>query len=219
MGKTACIFGSTGLVGSCLVSQLIDDSQYEKIIVFNRKKQGNNNPKIVEIVDDYSNLAQNAALLKADEYYCCLGTTIGKAKSKPAFEYVDYNLPIEIGNLAQTNDIKYYLVVSSIGASPKSGNFYLRTKGGMEEALTKLNINNLFIFRPSLILGKRNETRVLESISKVMMIALGFLFVGPIKKYRAIHAKTIAKAMINTIEKLSGKHILESDQIQEMSKF
>ena len=160
MGKIACIFGSTGLIGSYLLELLTSDERYAKIIVFNRTQVSLSNPKIVQIVSEYSDLEKHKLQLMADEYYCCLGTTMKKAKTKPAFEYVDYQLPVEIGKLALHNNVSSYLVVSSIGASAKSGNFYLSTKGKMEESIKVLGLKNLFIFRPSMLLGKRNETRI-----------------------------------------------------------
>jgi uncharacterized protein YbjT (DUF2867 family) len=217
MEKTACIYGSTGLVGSYLLELLCLDNSYKQVIVFNRTMQAIQHPKVIEIVDDYSGLATHADQLKADEYFCCLGTTIKKAKTKPAFEYVDYHLPIEIGNLAKTNKVKYYLVVSSIGANSKSSNFYLRTKGGMEEALSKLDIENLIIFRPSMLLGKRKESRIMESVSKPIFVALGVLLIGSLKKYRAIHGKIVAKAMIKSTGKLSGLQFIESDKIKDLA--
>jgi len=213
MGKTACVFGSTGLIGTYLLEILCADTNYEKVIVFNRTSQASINHKVIQIVDDFSSLASHADDLKADEYFCCLGTTIKKAKTKPAFEYVDYHLPIEIGNLAVSNKVKYYMVVSSIGASSESNNFYLRTKGGMEEALSKLELKNLFIFRPSMLLGKRKETRIMESLSKPIFTVLGVLLFGPLKKYKAIHAKMVAKAMIKIVTYGSENQIIESDKI------
>jgi uncharacterized protein YbjT (DUF2867 family) len=217
MDKTACIFGSTGLIGSYLLELLSSDSNYSKIIVFNRKKQDISDPKIIEVIGDYSKLSMHTAFLVADEYYCCLGTTMKKAKTKPAFEYVDYHLPIEIGNLAKSIGVKFFMVVSSVGANPLSGNFYLRTKGGMEEALSKIGIDNLFIFRPSMLLGKRKEFRFMEFISKPLTIAFGLLFFGPLKKYKAIHGRSVAKAMIKSTNILTGFQVIESDKITDLS--
>jgi uncharacterized protein YbjT (DUF2867 family) len=219
MNKTACIFGSTGLIGSYLLELLLNDEKYTRIIVFNRKQQLMEHPKLIQIADDYTNLHEHDLELNADEYFCCLGTTINIAKTKPAFEYVDYHLPLEIGNLALTNKVKYYLVVSSIGASAKSKNFYLRTKGGMENALSKLGLDNLFIFRPSMLLGNRKEKRIGESVSKVFMLIFGIIMIGPLKKYKAIRAKNVAEAMIKSVEKYSGIQFIESDKIKVIARF
>jgi uncharacterized protein YbjT (DUF2867 family) len=218
MDKVACIFGSTGLIGSYLLNTLKTDGNYKKIIVFNRKKQAAEHPKVEEIVGEYSDLFTFGEQLIADEYYCCLGTTMKKAKTKSAFEYVDYQLPLEIGKIALINKVNYFLIVSSIGASSKSANFYLRTKGKMEEDICKLGIQNVLIFRPSMLLGNRNESRIAESIAKPFSIALGIFLFGPLKKYKAIHGQTVAKAMINSVKSLNGTNFIESDKIKILSR-
>ena len=216
MDKTACIFGSSGLVGSYVLKLLQDDSRYSEIIVFNRTQKIAEHPKIKQIVADYKELNNFTGELNASEFYCCLGTTIKKAKTKEAFEYVDYQLPLQIANIASLNGVEKYLVVSSIGASAQSKNFYLRTKGKMELAIAGLEIKRLHFFRPSLLLGKRNEKRFTESISKVFMKLLGYLMLGNLKKYRAIHAETVAAAMISTANSKAIQQVFISDEIEDI---
>jgi len=216
MGKVACIFGSTGLVGSQLVLCLLEDLRYEKILLFNRNLQPTTDQKIQQIVGNYDLLNQFASQLQADEYYCCLGTTIKIAKTKAAFEYVDLELPLSIGKMAVENQISKLLVVSSIGASSKSNNFYLNVKGRMEDGLAKLGIKSLHFFKPSMLLGKRNQSRPGESAGKVIMKIFGFLLIGKLKKYRAIEALTVAKAMIKVANSTEFKSFIESDEIQQL---
>jgi uncharacterized protein YbjT (DUF2867 family) len=216
MGKTACIFGSTGLIGSRLHLLLSNNADYEKIIVFNRSAQSTNIPKTEQIVGDYGSLIQYQKELNADEYYCCLGTTMKKAGSEEAFEFVDYHLPVSIGQLAVQNQIAKVLVVSSIGASAQSSNFYLRTKGRMEEEMRKTGIKNLCFFRPSMLLGNRNEIRFGESLGKVIMKAFGFLFVGKLKKYKAIETEVVARAMMKVADANVGISVFLSDEIQKI---
>lgn len=192
MEKTACIFGSTGLVGSNLLRILSSSKRYKKVIVFNRSQQQLANPVVEQIVGDYSSLEKYADQLKADEYYCCLGTTIKKAGSKEAFEFVDFHLPVNIIKLAKKNNTSKVFVVSSIGASSKSSNFYLRVKGKMEEEILKTQVESLFVLRPSMLLGNRSESRFGESMGKIIMKIFGFIFVGKLKKYKAIEAEIVA---------------------------
>jgi uncharacterized protein YbjT (DUF2867 family) len=216
MAKTACIFGSTGLTGSHLLKILINDERYEKIILFNRTVQSINHSKIEQIVADYNSIDQYTNQLKADEYYCCLGTTIKKAKTKQAFEYVDLQLPVIIGKFAIQNKVSGLFVVSSIGASAKSSNFYLNVKGRMEEELQKSGIGKLFIFRPSMLIGERNESRFGETVGKIVMKFIGFLFLGKLKKYRAIKAEIVANAMVVVANGGYNSSIFESDEIQKL---
>ncbi len=216
MSKTACIFGSTGLIGTYLKEQFLNDERYSKVIVFVRSELMLTHSKLVEIVGNYEQLDTYSEQLRADEYFCCLGTTMKKAKTKEAFEYVDYLLPLKIANLAKKNNVKKYCVVSSIGASSKSNNFYLRTKGRMEEAILSVGLEYSHFFRPSLLLGERNEKRFGESMAKVFSKLFGFFMMGGLKKYRAIHGKTVAKAMIIVANRDTRQNVFISDEIQEL---
>ncbi|MBN1252625.1 MAG: NAD-dependent epimerase/dehydratase family protein [Bacteroidales bacterium] len=223
MKKTAVIFGSTGLIGKNLLFQLIDDERYSKIFVFNRKHLNINISKVEEIiVTDFENIDEFTFKQTPDEIYCCIGTTINKAKTKTAFTFVDYQIPVKIAKLAENKNISKLLIVSSIGANEKSNNFYLQTKGKMEQAVVKFSIESVHFFRPSMLLGKRNETRIAEGIGQIFMKIFGFLLIGKIKKYKAIKAETVAKAMINVANLNTGlntkKDFIESDKIFELAK-
>jgi len=194
----------------------LKDKRYGKIILFNRSFQKIEHPNIEQIVADFSALNQMATQLLADEYFCCLGTTIKKARTKKAFEYVDYQLPLNIAKLAKENKVPKLLIVSSIGASAKSSTFYLKVKGQMEEEIGKIGIESLSFFRPSMLLGARKESRMGEAIGKVVMKMFGFLLFGKLKKYRAIEAEIVAKAMVVVANGSFSKSIFESDEIQEI---
>lgn len=145
--KKAVVFGGSGLVGSHLIRQLLGHSEYEEILCFNRKPLGIDHPKYREMIDDLEDFSKITEQVKGTEVFCCLGTTIKKAGSKEAFEKVDLQMPLEIAKICETNKIQHLLVVSSIGAGAGSGNFYLRTKSKMEEAIKKLP----FPKRPSFV--------------------------------------------------------------------
>ena len=218
MGKTACVFGATGLTGKHLVNLLSEDDIYDKIILFNRRAVQYASPKILQINGNYNSLSEYSGILKAHDFFCCLGTTIKKAGSKVAFEEVDLNLPVRIAEIAVLNMVNKFMVVSSIGASAESGNFYLNVKGRMELELKKKLGDRLYIFRPSLLLGNRNEDRFGENFAKVFMKIFGFLFVGGLKKYKAIEAETVAKAMVTVANGNFTDSVFESDQIFEIGK-
>ncbi len=105
------------------------------------------------------------------------------------------------------------LVVSSLGADAKSSNFYLRTKGEMEQSLLSMGIKSLHFFRPSMLLGTRDESRPAETFGKIAMQAFSFLFIGGLKKYKAIHAHTVAKAMVKVANNAYADEIYESEEI------
>jgi len=217
MTKTACIFGSTGLTGSHLLSILCADSSYNKIIVFNRLAKDNLPQQVEQIVGDFNSLMQYAEKLKANHYFCCLGSTMKKAGSKEAFEYVDYHLPVKIAEMAYENKADKVLVVSSVGASAKSRNFYLNVKGRMEDKMRAIMNDKLYIFKPSMLLGERNENRLGESFGKILMKALGILFIGSFKKYKAIEAQKVALAMVKVANGNYNQVVFESDEIQNIA--
>ncbi len=214
--KTAIIFGATGLIGSHVLRELINDDRYSQIILFSRKSINTGNSKVREIITGFESKQLLENHMNGDEIYCCLGTTIRKAKSREAFRKVDYDLPVMIGVAAKKNNIPKMLVVSSLGADATTSNFYLRTKGEMEQTLRSLGVASLHFFRPSMLLGKRDESRPAETIGKTLMNTFSFLFVGGLKKYKAIHADTVARAMIAVANSPLAEEIYESDDIRNL---
>ncbi len=111
------------------------------------------------------------------------------------------------------------MVVSSIGANAKSSNFYSRTKGRAEEGLTAIGFQGMHIFRPSLLLGQREEFRLGERIGAGLMKALDFVMVGKAAKYRAIPGTTVARAMVNIASAdTRGLHIYTNEVIHVIGK-
>ena len=216
--RTAILIGATGLVGSFVLDELIKNGTYEKIIVLSRRAGHYTNKKIAEIVTDFDNLQQLESNVKGHDLFCCLGTTIKKAGSQAAFRKVDYELPVILAEIALRNNINRFIVISSIGANPVSRNFYLRTKGEMEQALLKILAGKVFIVRPSMLLGKRNEFRMGEVAGKWVIRILNPLFIGRLAQYKGIHASDVARAMIYIALHGSEKQIVESYELQNLSK-
>jgi uncharacterized protein YbjT (DUF2867 family) len=217
MKKTALVFGSTGLTGSYLVHWLRKSDAYDKIIIFQRKAAATLDKKTQYVQMNFDKLNEYTELLKGDDVFCCLGTTMRTAKSKPAFRKVDYEYPVQIGKIAKENGAGGYFLVSSIGADIDSSNFYLHTKGETEQDIQKLGFLRLGIFRPSLLLGNRNESRFGERFAKGVYPLFNWLLQGNMKKYRAIHASDVAKAMIYVAIHGYEAKIIISDKIAEIA--
>lgn len=212
--KTGLIIGATGLIGSKLVKQLNDSKLYSKGVLLVRRATEFNHMKFEERVIDFDNIDES--LVKADDVFCAIGTTIKKAGSKENQHKIDCEYPFKIAQIAKANNTKQFILVSSLGADPNSSNFYLRTKGELEEKLSSLNFETLIIIRPSIILGKRNEFRLGELIGIFLITLLSPLFFGKLKKYKGVRAGAIARKMVKLAnENLNGKHIIESDQISK----
>lgn len=215
--KTALVFGQTGLIGGILTKLLLADERYTEVKVFSRRKVEEEHPKLKIVINSLENISEIAGEIKGDDLFCCLGTTMKKAGSKAAFERVDLHLPVEIAAIASANGVNKFLVVSSIGADKKSRGFYLRTKGKMEQAVSSMHFGQISVMRPSLLLGNRGEVRTGEEVGKFLAAVTGFLFRGPLKKYKPIRAEKVAIAMIRLANMLNAPVIHESHKIEEIA--
>ena len=104
--KTAVIAGATGLIGKFCLSYLLMDKNYSKVIVISRRPFPMKDPKLENIVCEFDNLAQYASQLKADDVFCCLGTTITVAGSKENFRKVDYEYPLSLARITNSKEQK-----------------------------------------------------------------------------------------------------------------
>ncbi len=192
--KNYAIIGASGLIGSCIVDELLQTND-NKITLFSRRPLGLSNSRIHEVIVDFTNQsALNEALKGIDAVFIAIGTTQKKMKGDlSAYRKVDYDIPVAVAQACVINNVPKLLLVSSVGADSSSSNFYLRIKGEVEQAIEKMPIQYIGIFQPSLLMGNRNEFRLGERISQLIMPI--FSFVIP-SKYKPIAAKSIAKAMI-----------------------
>lgn len=219
MNRSALLVGASGLVGGHCLRLLLENPAYSKIILLVRRSLGIRHPKLDEHVVDFDALEKYSDLLKVNDVFCCLGTTIKKAGSQEAFRKVDFTYPAEIAAIASKNGAEQFLIITALGANPRSSIFYTRVKGEVEEAVQKLPFKAIHIFRPSLLLGERAKRRPGEKIGEPVLKGLEFILVGPLRKYRTIEAAAVAAAMIAVAGKnLQGINIFESDQIQSISQ-
>jgi len=215
--KTALIFGSTGLIGSNLLTLLIKDDYYTTIKIFVRSKININDPKVEIINLDFNKLSEYSHLIKGDDCFFCIGTTKKKTPNNDEYRNIEYNFPVNIAEIAKNNNVRSFMYVSSLGSNPNTKNTYLKNKGEAEEFLKKLNFSQLSIIRPSFLLGDRNEFRLGEIIGKNIYKKLSFLFQGSLRKFRAIESKNVAKAMI-VISKNNYQDIyFDSEYLQDIS--
>lgn len=214
--RKALIVGASGLIGNYCLQALLDDASYSEVTAIVRKPLLTTHRKLREIVSDFSNLYKDLASVSAHDVFCCLGTTIKKAGSQEAFRKIDLSLVVTVAGLMKEQGATQFLVISSLGADKNSKVFYSRTKGEMEEALQEVGFGCLRIFRPSLLLGSREEFRLGEKIGVMLTPLLKPFLFGSLKKYTPIEAESVAQFMVTSAHQkpISGIHVYESDKIR-----
>jgi uncharacterized protein YbjT (DUF2867 family) len=203
MARSALIAGASGLVGGHLLRRLLDEPVYEHVAALGRRPLAVTHSKLTQHVIDFSRVREAANFPRADDVFCCLGTTIRTAGSQDAFYEVDFLYVHELARTALGYGATQFLLVSSVGANPRSRIFYSRVKGQVEEAVGRLAYQAVHIFRPSFLLGDRAERRIGERIGTAVSRVASPLLIGPFRKYQPIAADAVAAAMVRAA--LSGK--------------
>ncbi|MBD3288162.1 NAD(P)H-binding protein [candidate division KSB1 bacterium] len=213
--KSVLLAGATGLVGNEVLKLLAEHEQFDPLAIVTRRPIS-----IPESVHqhqvDFDRLSDYSEKIRGDVVIIALGTTLKKAGSKEAFYKVDFSYCYEIARLARDNGAAHLLLISSMGADQNSRIFYSRVKGELEAAVQKLDYPAISIFRPSLLRGDRKEFRLREEFGKIFDSLFSFLLPA---KYKSIHARTVASAMVNAaLQDAEGVRIIESDEIKNMAK-
>lgn len=213
--RKVLIVGATGLIGGYCLQSLCDDANYSEVTALVRKPLLKTHRKLKEVLTKFDNLEHDLLNIKADDVYCCLGSTIKKAGSQEAFKQIDHTLVVTIAELMRKQGTEQFLVISALGADKESKVFYNRTKGEMEEAVKEIGYPCLRIIRPSLLLGPREEFRLGEKIGVLLTPVLTLFLLGSLKKYRPVQAESVAKFMVKVAheEPISGVHVYESNLI------
>ena len=219
MAKSAIVLGATGLTGNSVLKLLLDDERYSRVMVFGRNSCNIKHPKLEEYIIDLFELEHYASKFKADEVYCCIGTTKAKTSNKDMYVKIDYGIPVAAAKLCKANGIETFVVISALGAKKKSKIFYNRIKGKMEADVLEEHIANTYILQPSLITGGRDEFRFGEYVlGMVMTIFKPILRIGELKRYRPIHPETLAKCMVWLANNTYDSERIKSKKIQELGE-
>ncbi|MEQ8351756.1 MAG: SDR family oxidoreductase [Leptospiraceae bacterium] len=210
------VAGSTGLVGRFLLNELAQRSDVNSVLALIRdsgKEHSSANSRIQYQTIDFQNEESYPDF--QGPVYCCLGTTMKKAGSREAFEQVDYHYPMNLARKCVKKDLPFH-VITALGSNDRSSIYYNRVKGKLEMDLQSLGLSSLHIYRPSLLLGPRKESRAGESLGALAAGVLNPFLIGPVRKYRGIQARDVARCMAMQTE--PGTHILESDAISEIAR-
>lgn len=196
---TICISGASGLVGNELLIQLLNKTEVEKALVFSRNPLGFGHPKMQVVIIPFDQLHQIEVAEKIDIGFCALGTTLRKAGSKAKQQEIDRDYVIAFADFCKRSGAEKIGIVSSIGANAQSSNFYLRTKGEMEQGVMDLGIPHTVFIRPSFLVGPRKEFRLGEKIITFLSVLVNPFLFGKAKKYKSIHASTVARNLIESM--------------------
>lgn len=215
MKPRAVIAGATGLTGRALLAEMARRDCYSEVTALARHRV-NDLTDCRQLVCAFDALP---ALPPADHAFCCLGTTIKTAGSRAAFRKVDFDYVINFAHAAKQAGAQQFHVISALGAHASSTVFYSQTKGQMEDAVAAINFDAVHIYRPSLLLGDRQETRAGERIGIGIASLLSPLLVGPARKYKPVAVNTLANAMLNTAQQpTAGVCVHESNTIEALAK-
>jgi len=214
--KTATLIGATGLIGGHLLDLLQKDSEFSQIKVLVRRPITFDNTIIKPVLVDFNNLESFKEGIKdSDVIFCAIGTTNKKMKGdENTYRKIDFDIPVNAAKLGLEAGCEKFVVVSSLGADSNSNNFYTKLKGEIEEALSKLNIPVLLIFRPSLLIGNRKEFRLGEIIARLILTPLSFLMPS---RMRPIKAYNVAKSMLVAAKlETTGVKIYQYNEIKKL---
>ena len=213
--KTAILIGATGLIGGHILKILQENENYEKVIVLLRREVEINHPKVETRIIDFKKPEEYREALKGGEtVFCSVGTTNKKVKGdKAAYREVDFDIPVNAARFHHENGGKSFFLVSSVGANSKGRNFYIRLKGEVEDEIRKIPVPLIAIFRPSLLLGERKESRFGESFAKSVVPVMNFMMPS---KYKAVEARDVAKAMVRiSLQNIRGFRVYHYAEMLE----
>ncbi|MFZ4614402.1 MAG: hypothetical protein ACOYNH_12035 [Bacteroidia bacterium] len=214
----AAIIGYSGQIGEILTQTLADSINCETLYLIGRKKPSCESKKIEFIKTDFSESSiDKIKLEQLTSLFICIGTTKKKTPKKDEYFFVDYCIPVRVAEQLKKYNCKNVFVVSALGADSSSSNFYLNTKGKMEEKIILLNFDVCGIARPSLLLGTRKEFRLGELIAKYIFKIINPLLTGSLKKYKGIEASQVVKSLLwmNTHQKEKVK-IYQNNELLEL---
>ncbi len=212
--RRVLLVGATGMIGA-QVAKLVPP---ESLTIVARRplELANGAEMIVAPIEDWP---ARIAAARPEVAVSALGTTIRQAGSQSAFRAVDHDLVLAVAQSAKDAGAQHFIAVSSVGASAKADNFYLRTKGEAETALGALGFDRLDILRPGLLTGARSgPVRPGEALAMLAAPLTDALLHGSMRRYRSIPGNKVAAAMAKlAAQGGAGSHFHEHDAIMALA--
>ncbi|MEG0486599.1 MAG: NAD-dependent epimerase/dehydratase family protein [Acinetobacter sp.] len=198
--KSAIVIGATGLVGKALIKQLQHNPDCEKITAIVRRESTDfkHLNKVEQLVLEDLLLLNDQDVSGYSHAFSCLGSTIKKAGSKQAFYNIDFEMNAHFADLFEMTET-HLVLVSALGANAGSPIFYNKVKGELELYIQKLNLYRVSIIRPSLLLGERQEQRMLEDVMQKFYQKVSHLVPNSFK-YKPVTADQVAHTMVDVAQ-------------------
>lgn len=218
---TAVVIGATGLTGNLVLNELLKDSKFKTVRILVRRNIDITHPKLQQEIVNFNDIDDLTKKFgEGDVIFSCIGTTQKKVKGdKTHYTNIDHDIPVNAARIGISKNFKKFLIISAIGANENSSNFYLSLKGKTENALKQFSFTSLAIFQPSILNGDRKENRTGEKIAQTIMELISFMFLGNLKKFRAIGANNVAKAMVNeSKQQNTGVHYYQYAEMMNLAR-
>ena len=193
------LIGSTGLIGRHLADRMLERGHEVHALL--RRTAEREAPGWREIVAPASEWPALVRRIRGDVAISALGTTMRAAGSRQGFRAVDHDLVVDFATAARAAGVSHMVLVSSVGASSGSRNFYLRVKGEVEARLDEIGFDRLDIVRPGLLKGDRGaDRRFKERIAIAASPLVDLVLRGPLDRYGSIRASQVANALARLAE-------------------
>ncbi len=215
--RTTLLLGASGLIGSLCLQELLRAEAYRNVVALVRSPLGMQHAKLASHVVDFERRETFAEFTRVDDVFSCIGTTRSQAASDQAYRRIDFDIPNDVAQLSFECGAAQFLIVSSVGANPRSRVFYTRLKGEIEQALGRMPFQSVHIFRPSFLMGARPQSRPTEIALAKAAPFFSWMLAGPLRKNKPIQAAVVARAMVRAaLAGASGVQIYEFDRIQAL---
>lgn len=215
------LVGATGLIGSEVIHACIGRSDVRLVAIARREVKLPKGARMELFVAEPDKWGEVFEALKPTVLISALGTTWNKAgKSEEAFRAVDQDLVLATARAAHAAGVQRMVSISSVGADPMAKNFYLRVKGEVEGALSKVGFSRLDLLRPGLLKGAReNDRRLGERLAIIASPIVDPFLGGKLRKFRSIEGLTVAQGALGYAgRRAGGRFTHENDSIRRAAR-
>jgi uncharacterized protein YbjT (DUF2867 family) len=217
------IFGATGMVGSGVLLECLEDARIASVLVAGRRPVGMTAPKLREIlVENFADLGPiQSEFATCGACFFCLGVS-SAGMSEERYRQVTYDLTLGVaGTMVAANPAMTFCYVSGAGtdSTERGSRMWARVKGQTENALLRLPFKAAYMFRPGFILplkGVRSKTAIYQAMYSVL--APLYPLLRRLAPRFTTTTVNVGRAMI--VVALSGydRPIIESPEIEQLAK-